>query len=220
MRLREIKQLLEGTAEAAILIDSNGIIAGCNKAAAKFFGLNENDFIGKPCQEVVLGTDECGRKCSETCTIQKRAQHHQPINSYDIQVKTKENMQWCNVSVLIADEANSTDPYTIHIIRPQDFQKKLEFLVRDFVVKETNLPANNVKEVLSAKKTPIVNVELTKREIEILQLLANGDTSAKVAKKLFISTSTVNNHIQHIMQKLNAKSRLEAIRRAEQAGLI
>jgi PAS domain S-box-containing protein len=220
MKLREIKQLLEGTAEAAILIDSNGVIAGCNKAATSFFGLNENDFIGKLCQDVLLGKDECGRNCSETCTVRKRAQNHLPINSYDIQVKTKENMQWCNVSVLIADEASSTDPYTIHIIRPADIQKKLEFLVRDFVVKETNLPANNVKEVLSAKKTPIVNVELTKREVEILQLLANGETSAKVAKKLFISTSTVNNHIQHIMQKLNVKSRLEAIRRAEQTGLI
>ncbi|RMG50565.1 MAG: DNA-binding response regulator [Acidobacteria bacterium] len=45
-------------------------------------------------------------------------------------------------------------------------------------------------------------------------------TTADIADRLCISRTTVNNHIQHILRKLNAHSRLEAIRRAERAGLI
>jgi DNA-binding CsgD family transcriptional regulator len=41
-----------------------------------------------------------------------------------------------------------------------------------------------------------------------------------IAKQLQISPTTVNNHIQHILKKLNAHTRLEALRRAERAGLI
>ncbi len=62
--------------------------------------------------------------------------------------------------------------------------------------------------------------ELTLREKEILKLLGTGQTSRSIAGSLHISRNTVDNHIQHILKKLNAHSRLEAVRRAELSGLI
>jgi DNA-binding NarL/FixJ family response regulator len=56
--------------------------------------------------------------------------------------------------------------------------------------------------------------------LEVLRLLAKGETTESIADQLSISRTTVNNHIQHILHKLNAHTRLEAIRRAEHAGLI
>jgi DNA-binding NarL/FixJ family response regulator len=53
-----------------------------------------------------------------------------------------------------------------------------------------------------------------------LKLLAKGRATEAIAKQLHISRTTVNNHVQHILNKLNAHTRLEAIRRAEHAGLI
>ena len=79
--------------------------------------------------------------------------------------------------------------------------------MRDFVVKETNLPTVNVNEILSAKCTPTSFTELSKRETEILRLMAKGEKTANIAEKLFISPTTVNNHIQHIFQKLDAHTR-------------
>ena len=43
---------------------------------------------------------------------------------------------------------------------------------------------------------------------------------AAIALKLFVSRTTVNNHVQRILKKLGAHTRLEAVRRAEQARLI
>ena len=196
------------------------MITAWNRSAAELFGVNENDALGKSCSEILHGVDECGRACGEDCTIRQQARNHQPLKNYDIQVNANGKRQWCNISVLIVDEAKSTIPYTIHIARPADLQKRFELLVRDFVVSETNLPSVNLNEILSAKRTPTNITELSKREIEILRFLAKGTASQKIAEQLFISRTTVNNHIQHILKKLDAHTRLEAVRRAEQARLI
>ena len=220
MRFSEIRKLVEGTADAAFALAPNGQIAAWNRAATELFGLSEAEAVGKTCSEVLHGIDECGRVCSENCTIRQRAQTHQPLKNYDIQLQTGGKRQWCNVSVVIIDEPASTHPYTLHIVRPADMQKRFELLMRDFVVSETNLPSVNIGEIFSNKKTPTAATDLTKRELEILRLLAKGETTAKIADQLFISRTTTNNHIQHIIKKLGAHSRLEAVRRAEQAGLI
>ncbi|MBX7172265.1 MAG: LuxR C-terminal-related transcriptional regulator [Pyrinomonadaceae bacterium] len=220
MRLGEIKNLVEGTGDAAFALDSNGFIVAWNKAAAELFGLTKNKVVGLACKNVIQGVDECGRACTENCTIQQRARNHQPLKNYDIQINANGRKQWCNVSVLIVDEKNSTNPYTVHIVRQSDIQKRFELLVRDFVINETSLPSVNVNEILATKSAPSSVTELTKREIEILKLLSKGEKTAEIADKLFISRTTANNHIQHIMKKLAAHSRLEAVRRAEQAGLI
>jgi DNA-binding NarL/FixJ family response regulator len=134
--------------------------------------------------------------------------------------QTAQGIKWLNVSVMTAEVNNTTLPYSIHIARAIDTPKKLELLLRDFVVSETALPAEEVKSIISSARSPSSQVELTDREWEVLRLLAKGVTTAAIAERLGISRTTVNNHVQHILHKLNAHSRLEAIRRAEHAGLI
>lgn len=61
---------------------------------------------------------------------------------------------------------------------------------------------------------------LTLREQEILQLMAQGHTSAQIALHLTISLTTVRTHIRNLMQKLGAHSRLEAVALAMRHGLV
>jgi DNA-binding NarL/FixJ family response regulator len=61
--------------------------------------------------------------------------------------------------------------------------------------------------------------ELTAREVEILDLIAQGHTNAKIAARLFVSPRTVSNHISHIFTKLQVADRAHAIIRAREAGL-
>jgi DNA-binding NarL/FixJ family response regulator len=61
--------------------------------------------------------------------------------------------------------------------------------------------------------------ELTFREVEILDLIAQGHTNAKIAARLFVSPNTVRNHISHIFAKLQVADRAHAIVRAREAGL-
>ena len=61
---------------------------------------------------------------------------------------------------------------------------------------------------------------LSAREHDVLKQLEMGATTAVVAERLHISRTTVNNHVQHILRKANSHTRIEAIRRAERAGLL
>lgn len=61
--------------------------------------------------------------------------------------------------------------------------------------------------------------KLTERENEVLRLVAKGYTYREIGEKLFISTKTVQNHVQNILTKLQLKKRYELMRYAIQRGL-
>jgi DNA-binding NarL/FixJ family response regulator len=61
--------------------------------------------------------------------------------------------------------------------------------------------------------------ELSVREVEILDLIAQGHSNAKIAARLYLSPKTVGNHISHIFTKLQVADRTHAIIRAREAGL-
>jgi two-component system response regulator DevR len=62
--------------------------------------------------------------------------------------------------------------------------------------------------------------DLTPRERQVLDLLALGESKEAIARRLFLSTNTVRNHIQNILTKLEAHSRLEAVAAAAREGLL
>jgi DNA-binding NarL/FixJ family response regulator len=61
--------------------------------------------------------------------------------------------------------------------------------------------------------------ELTAREMEVLDLIAQGRSNAEIAGRLFLSPKTVSNHISNIFAKLQVADRAQAIVRAREAGL-
>jgi DNA-binding NarL/FixJ family response regulator len=63
-------------------------------------------------------------------------------------------------------------------------------------------------------------VDLSDREIEVLQLLAEGWPPTEVGKKLVISPKTVSSHVQRILVKLDVHTRAQAVAVAYEAGLI
>lgn len=71
-----------------------------------------------------------------------------------------------------------------------------------------------------AKRQKAIGSMLTKREKEILQLLAANHTSAEIAEKLFLSKRTVEHHRESILSKLDVKKTSALIQRAMELNLI
>ncbi|HEY1737273.1 MAG TPA: response regulator transcription factor [Acidimicrobiia bacterium] len=65
-----------------------------------------------------------------------------------------------------------------------------------------------------------VGDDLTKRELEILRLLADGLTNEAIAANLVVSVHTVRNHVQNVLRKLDAHSKLEAVAIATREDLL
>ncbi|MFB2939453.1 response regulator transcription factor [Aerosakkonemataceae cyanobacterium BLCC-F154] len=61
---------------------------------------------------------------------------------------------------------------------------------------------------------------LTKRELEILQLIVHGNTNSEIAEKLYLTIGTVKTHLRNIFNKLNVNDRTQAAVVALRAGLV
>ena len=61
---------------------------------------------------------------------------------------------------------------------------------------------------------------ISKREFEVLELIAAGLSNQDVADRLFVSTSTVKTHVSNVLAKLDAGRRTEAIARAKEMRII
>jgi DNA-binding CsgD family transcriptional regulator len=61
-----------------------------------------------------------------------------------------------------------------------------------------------------ANQTPL----LTRREKEVLQLVVEGNTNNEIARKLFVSISTVDSHRKNLLMKLNARNTADLVRTA------
>ena len=61
---------------------------------------------------------------------------------------------------------------------------------------------------------------ITKREEEVLQMIADGCSTTEVAEGLYISQKTVKNHLASIYQKLEARDRTQAVLQAVRMGIV
>ncbi len=66
----------------------------------------------------------------------------------------------------------------------------------------------------------VSQLELSKRELEILSLLAEGHSNQEIAAKLFVSLSTVKTHNQNLFEKLDVKRRTQAVEKAKKLNII
>jgi two-component system, NarL family, response regulator LiaR len=61
---------------------------------------------------------------------------------------------------------------------------------------------------------------ISKREYEVLELIAQGLSNQEIAERLFVSTSTVKTHVSNVLAKLDARRRTQAIQRAKELHII
>ena len=65
-----------------------------------------------------------------------------------------------------------------------------------------------------------INISLTDRELEVLELLAERLSIKEIAARLHISPSTVQQHSHHIYRKLNVNNKRQAVARAKDLGIL
>jgi len=192
-----LDQALARSGDGAFAITSEGRIVLWNRAAEKILGYTAREVIGRPCCDIFVGQDGSGnRLCYRGCHVMTLVKMEEPIQSFDMQTRTKARRPiWLNISILVTD--NGKGPLTIHLFRDVTATKELLNLVQERLAAP------------SASAEPAT--ELTRRELEILRLVAAGGDSKTVAERLHVSPATVRNHVQNILGKLGVHSRLQAV---------
>jgi DNA-binding NarL/FixJ family response regulator len=87
---------------------------------------------------------------------------------------------------------------------------------------ETELSADLARSLLAELPgpEPSVATSLSQREVEVLQMFADGRSTVEVGQQLYISAKTVKNHLASIYEKLDARDRTQAVLQAVRRGII
>lgn len=208
----DLDSLLANTADGVCAINSDGRIVLWNRAAEKILGHTAREVLGKPCCDVFVGRDPAGnRLCYQGCHVMTLVKQGELVQHFGMATRTKAGKPlWLDISILVVPGARRELSTTVHLFRDVTESHEIQALVRERLA-QASPPAPDGGG--SA-------VELSRRELEILRLMAGGANTRTMADRLHISPATVRNHVQHILGKLEVHSRLEAAAYATRHGLL
>lgn len=114
---------------------------------------------------------------------------------------------------------SGADGYLLKNVEPEELRKAILRVHQGEGALSPEVTAPVLRAI--AYQSEIANRQiLSDRELEVLECLADGQTTGQIAAKLYISDNTVKTHVRHILEKLEASNRTEAVSKAIALGLI
>ncbi len=203
-----LDEVFARTGDGAFAIGPDGRIVLWNRAAEKMLGYSAREALGRLCCDLFVGYDDSGnRLCYQGCHVMSLVKMGDPVQSFDMRARTKAGRPiWLNLSTLTVPAGQAGGSLTVHLFRDVTATKELLGLVRERLTAPASVePTGDL---------------LTRRELEILRMIATGVSTKAAADKLHVSPATVRNHVQNILGKLGAHSRLEAVAIATRQRLL
>ena len=181
--------------EAVFAFGEDMTILSWNRAAEELTGIPAEEAVGRPCWQVLCGVDERGGLiCHAGCSGARLARHGWPVAAQELLVKTGGGRRRVMVSTISVRDAEP--PLFVHLMR------------------------DGLEEPAEDEPVPAPTPSLTPRQLEVLDLLADGAPAKVIARRLGIAETTVRNHIRMILLELGAHSQLEALAEARRRRLI
>jgi PAS domain S-box-containing protein len=179
------------TGDALVAFDADLTVVSWNRPAEELTGISADDAVGRHCWEVLGGHDQHGGiVCHLGCSTARLAREGWPIRCQCLLIKTREGERRVEMSTVAVDEGDR--PLFLHVMVPRS-------------------------ETVSPSAVP---VSLTRRQRQVLTLLADGVPAKVIANRLGLAEATVRNHIRAILVALGTHSQLEAIARARRLRLV
>lgn len=167
-------------------------ITAWNAAAEQLVGVPREQAVGKQCWEVLRASDPAGSLvCGSRCSRARLAAHGWPVESQELDVRGNEVRTRVVVDTLTAQDGESRS--VVHVLR---------------------------RPSADAAPAEAASVRLTPRQLEVLRLLAEGRPAKEIARTLWLSETTVRNHIRAVLRELDSHSQLEALSKARRIGLV
>jgi DNA-binding NarL/FixJ family response regulator len=109
--------------------------------------------------------------------------------------------------------------YVLKDAGQDEIVRAIEAVARGEVIFGASIAKRVLEHLSGAATSPRPFPQLTEREHEILELVAEGASNQSIAKRLFLSEKTVRNNVSNVLAKLHVSGRSEAIVKAREAGL-
>jgi DNA-binding NarL/FixJ family response regulator len=163
--------------------------------------------------------------------IQKFREHHPDVTLMDLRLP---DMSGIDTMIAIRTEFSEARIIMLTTFEGDvEVQRALEAGARGYMLK--SMPPKDLVDVIrqvhaGKKRVPaelaaqlaehLSDEALTEREVDVLRHVAGGNRNRDIAEQLFISEETVKVHVKHIMEKLGASDRTQAVAIAVRRGII
>ena len=196
------------TAEGMVAVAPGGQIVSWNEGAARLLGYSAEEVVGKYCYDVFGWLDRCGNPvCGTSCPDCRIVGGDELVQTRDVIARSKSGKAlWLSVSTLVPPPELRHESRLVHLFREVGLPPELERLVAERLGSGDGADA----EIAADAEKDAALERLTRREREVLQLLAEGADTKEIADRLTLSSTTVRNHVQNVLEKLGVHSRLEA----------
>jgi len=112
------------------------------------------------------------------------------------------------------------DGYLLKSAEPDELARAIQQVYNGLSVLSPQVTRRVIRAAVTGDQSRSMSGVLSSREMEVLACLARGKTTSQIAGELYISDNTVKTHVRHILEKMEASNRAEAVSKAVQMGLI
>jgi PAS domain S-box-containing protein len=179
---------------AALMVFDEDLQVLCwNEGAEALTGIPSAEAVGRPCWEVIAGRDdEGGTVCHQGCSRARIVREGRCLAAEVLHARTATGRRRISLETIAAQADEGT--LFLHVLRDAP--------------------------VVEREENPGPAPQLTGRQLQILQLLAEGKPTKVIACELGLMETTVRNHIRLLFLALGAHSQLEAVARARSFRLV
>ena len=214
-----VPTIVANAVRAAVATDPANRILHWNDAAIELFGFTAEEAVGRNFQQVIQARDVHGNRLSaDHGAFHEMVRIGEAPQSFELAIITATGkMIRVAISVVVVLGPETGEYALVYLMTPMHRRRRADEAI-DRLLAQTNLPGvtlpggpviTGADQRGTAKKP-----HLTRRQLEVLLLLAEGKRSGEIADQLNISVHTVRTHIQGILRTLGAANRLEAVSRA------
>lgn len=217
-----IFRLLATAQFGAYVMSLDQTILFWNQAAERILGYPSNQVVGRRCYEVVTGlvpggfTPECLLGCPSLRALRNGEIPQGLTMLIPCASGERKAVSFTPMVVAIAER---DAPVLVHLFEDsaeeQEHEEGADSLRGDLLDRGADIVSDRPEEAGASAA-----VRLTRRELEVLRLVAHGWSTQRIADELSISPHTVRNHVRHFRAKLNATTKLEAVITAIRVGLL
>lgn len=194
-----------------------------NRSAQRILGFHPDDVLGRRCYEVMQGTStgSLTPECSMGCpSIRYLRAGLVPATNRLRMLCSSGDRKWVSVTPMVVSGVLRDSPLLVHFF---DDSEDME---------EFDRSKDSVREMLSESGADILSDHpqqpsvpdetsiLSRRELEVLRLVALGRETPRIATELGISRHTVRNHIRNLRYKLGAATKLDAVIKGIRLGIL
>lgn len=202
---------LAEVAESAFAVDPHRRIVFWNPPAEELLGFSADEVIGRVCCDVLRMDGGGSRGCAQCLRPSDEHGVGQLVHQFTTRM-TAQNGQAKQLCVTaVRTHSTEGDVRIMHFLR--------EPLAESALAPERQAAAAE-RSTGDGDEIGLPAPHLTSRELEVLRLLASGISTGEIATTLSISPITARNHITRIIEKLDVKTRLQAVVAASRQGLL